>query len=131
MEQSIFNMDMRLMSPFVNASAGQYELVTENINNTDAGDDGNLVPADPNTGRRFDVLFDTVLPAGDYTVAITQFSNFANGPNLSDGFVHDGAGNFTGPACGVIGGSFLDTGSFHHTDRNIRSSIIGVEGIKT
>jgi hypothetical protein len=76
----------------------------------DAGDDGNVVPADPVTGRRFDVLFDQILAAGAYTVAISQFNNFAIGPTLLNGFARQGEGNFTGFDCSVPGGSFLDTG---------------------
>jgi hypothetical protein len=37
----------------------------------------------------------TALLAGDYTVALSQYDNFATGPNLSDGFSLEGAGNFT------------------------------------
>jgi PEP-CTERM motif len=76
----------------------------------DAEDDGNVVPADPVTGRHFDVLFDQVLTAGAYTVAISEFNNFAVGPALSNGFSRQGQGNFTGVDCSVAGGSFLDTG---------------------
>jgi hypothetical protein len=37
-----------------------------------------------------------------------QYDNFANGPNLSNGFIRTGQGNFTGPLTGNPGGSFRD-----------------------
>jgi len=52
----------------------------------DQNDDGEGVPADPDTGARFDTLLEVELDAGNYTVAVSQFSNFAIGPTLSDGF---------------------------------------------
>ncbi len=52
----------------------------------DAGSDGNDVPADPDTGAPFDVLLEITLAAGDYSVAVSQYDNFAAGSDLSDGF---------------------------------------------
>lgn len=57
-------------------------------------DDGAGVPTDI-TGVAYDTLLTTSLAAGNYTVAVMQFDNFANGPNLSNGFVRQGQGNFT------------------------------------
>jgi hypothetical protein len=57
-------------------------------------DGGSLVPADPNTGNQYDTYFSQSLAAGTYTVSISAFSNFAIGPNLSNGF--SGGGNFMG-----------------------------------
>lgn len=57
-------------------------------------DGGSNVPADPTTGRHYDTFLEAMLPAGTYTVAVTAFSNFPAGTNLSDGF--DGGGNFNG-----------------------------------
>ena len=57
----------------------------------------------------FDTCFSSTLTAGSYTVAVTQFDNFASGPNLTDGFQRDGEGNFTGSffeSCS--NGSFCD-----------------------
>ena len=56
-------------------------------------DDGFGVAADSVTGASFDTLFQQNLAAGNYTVSVAAFSNFANGPNLSDGF--EGGGSFT------------------------------------
>lgn len=61
-------------------------------------DDGGcaLVPADSVTGECYDVyLAVNDLPAGKYTVSVMEYDNFANGPNLSDGFLEQGNGNFT------------------------------------
>lgn len=55
----------------------------------------NVVAADPVTGECFDVYLTTILAAGSYLAVISQFDNYAIGPNLSDGFTQDGAGNFT------------------------------------
>jgi hypothetical protein len=53
-----------------------------------ANDDGLGVPADPGTGFAHDSLLESfALPAGMYTVALSQFDNFANGPTLGDGFL--------------------------------------------
>jgi len=54
-------------------------------------DDGEGVPVDPATGAAFDTLFQTTLDPGTYTVGVSAFSNFANGPNLSDGFQGGGS----------------------------------------
>lgn len=67
----------------------------------------NVVAADPVTGECFDVYLATTLAAGSYLAVITQFDNYANGPNLSDGFTQDGAGNFTA-AFGCEPGIFCD-----------------------
>ena len=57
-----------------------------------ANDDGIGVPVDLGTGLALDSLLESfALPAGLYTVALTQSANFANGPMLGDGFL--GAGN--------------------------------------
>lgn len=68
-----------------NASTGA--LITYN-------DDGGSVAADPVTGAGFDSLLTSNLPAGDYTATITQFSSFANGPSLTEGFEGSGQDNF-------------------------------------
>ena len=54
-------------------------------------------------------LNESSLSAGKYTVALTEFFNVPNGPNLSNGFLEAGHGNFTGSElCSAPGGSFLD-----------------------
>jgi len=69
-------------------------------------DDGGcgLVAADPETGQCYDTYFTASLGPGTYTVSVMQYNNFANGPNLSNGFSQQGQGNFTGPDfCGTTG----------------------------
>ncbi len=73
------------------------------------------VPDDPVTGFPFDVNFQAFLPAGAYTVTIQQFSNFAVGPTISDGFLSEGLGNFTGPEFGCSNGIFCDVDGFNRT----------------
>jgi hypothetical protein len=65
----------------------------------DDNDDGDCPPLtiDPISGDCYDTYLElTNLPAGDYTVAVTQYDNFATGPNLSDGFDGTDAVNFDG-----------------------------------
>jgi hypothetical protein len=61
------------------------------------------------TGMCNDAYLAADLKAGSYTLAITEFYNVPVGPNISDGFLMQGQGNFTGPTCGA-------TGAFYETD---------------
>ena len=62
-----------------------------------ADDNGLGVAVDPATGEARDALLDLMaLVAGTYTVALTQFANFANGPTLADGFLGLGGPGFGG-----------------------------------
>lgn len=76
-------------------------------------DGGSSVPADPVTGRHYDTFLTVSLPPGTYTVCIMQYDNFANGPNLSNGFVDTGRGNFTAALYGPPGATdpFWDANS--------------------
>ncbi len=76
----------------------------------DQNDDGNstIIPTDPNTGSFFDTELSVNLTAGDYTVAIMQFDNFAAGPTLSDGFTITGNAFFTAALGGCSNGQFCD-----------------------
>ncbi len=59
-------------------------------------DDGAGVATDPTTGNAYDSLLHMGgLAPGTYTVALTQFDNFANGPTLGDGFSEGSNTNFT------------------------------------
>jgi hypothetical protein len=71
-------------------------------------DGGSAVPADAVTGSHFDTFLQVLLAAGDYTVGVMEFDNFANGPSLADGFRRQGQGNFTGLAFCGREASFLD-----------------------
>jgi hypothetical protein len=64
-------------------------------------EDISVVPADPVSAARFDSYLQLALGAGSYSVALGQFANFPQGPNLSDGFLgsrtssfRDALGNF-------------------------------------
>ncbi|MCA1653927.1 MAG: DVUA0089 family protein [Sphingomicrobium sp.] len=56
-------------------------------------DGGGSVPADAVTGRHYDTFLQALLNPGTYTVSVQAYSNFAVGPNLSNGFT--GGGSFT------------------------------------
>jgi hypothetical protein len=59
-------------------------------------DDGNSsnVGIDPVTGQTYDTFLQTFVDPGQYTVAVSQYDNFA-GENLSDPFPNAGQRNFT------------------------------------
>ena len=57
------------------------------------------VAVDSATGALFDTCLNVTLGTGGYTVAVMQFDNFANGPNLSNGFSKDGNPNFLAGFC--------------------------------
>ncbi len=59
------------------------------INQNDDG--GANVAADSATGSRYDTFLQAALAPGNYTVSVMAYSNFANGPNLSDGFRNSGS----------------------------------------
>lgn len=65
------------------------------------------VGTDPVSGACWDSYYSQPLPAGTYTVYLTEYDNQANGPFLSDGFHQDGQGNFTGPEFTGAPGSFI------------------------
>lgn len=71
------------------------------------------VPNDPLTNDCFDVRAVTVLAAGDYLVAVTQFNNEALGPDFAAGFSKAGA-NFTN-AFGCSAGQFCDVSAENRT----------------
>ncbi len=83
----------------------------------DQNDDGyGYVPFDQTTGLDWDTYLKVDLAPGDYTVAVMQYDNFAIGPYLSDGFMQDGMGNFTGEWQEVAGGSFIDDSGDQRTN---------------
>jgi hypothetical protein len=53
---------------------------------------------DPASGFCWDVGFSLLLTTGDYILALTQDDNTPFGPFLTDGFLRNGQGNFTGPS---------------------------------
>lgn len=66
--------------------------------------DGNT---DMATGFCWDVSLDLMLTAGDYLAVLTEDDNTPLGPFFSDGFLHEGEGDFTGPNYLGMPGSFI------------------------
>jgi hypothetical protein len=85
------------------------------INQNDDG--GANVPADAITGAHYDTYFTASnLAAGDYTVSVMDYANFANGPTLGSGF--------SGGA--LTGGTYRDA-TGHDRDSHWAFDILGVE----
>lgn len=76
--------------PILSLFDGSGNFITRN------DDGGSQVPADAITGLRYDTFLQQLLNPGIYTVAVSQYNNFARGNNLSDGFIHDSEPNFAG-----------------------------------
>jgi hypothetical protein len=66
------------------------------------------VAADPVTGQCWDARLNIQLPAGTYQLVLTEYDNAAFGPTLADGFLRDGAGNFTAAFTGMGATPFWD-----------------------
>jgi hypothetical protein len=96
------------------------------INQNDDGGCG-LVAADAVSANCWDTFLTASLTAGTYTVAVMEYDNFANGPNLSNGFTRTGQGNFTGPLTGHPGESFWDVANTHR-DNHWAFDILNVQG---
>lgn len=60
----------------------------------DQNDDGGFEHVPCDAGRCYDTYLRLLLQPGTYTVSVMAYSNFANGPYLSDGFRN--TGNFNG-----------------------------------
>ena len=89
------------------------------IGQNDDGD-GN-VPADSVTGAHYDTYLHLInLAAGEYTVSIQDYANFAIGPTLGDGF--------TGGA--LTGGTFRDA-TGHNRNGNWAFDVLGAESAST
>ncbi|HZY63522.1 MAG TPA: DVUA0089 family protein [Edaphobacter sp.] len=84
-------------------------------------DGGGNVPADSVTGAHYDTYLHLInLAAGEYTVSIQDYANFANGPTLGDGF--------SGGA--LTGGTFRDA-TGHNRNGNWAFDVLGVESAST
>ena len=92
-------------------------------------DDGAGVPVDAVTGSPFDTLLRSTLSAGTYTVSVMQYDNFANGPNLSDGFLSSGSPTFTS-AFGCSNGRLCDVSAANRTAA-WAFDILGVDSAST
>lgn len=87
----------------------------------DENDDSDFfnIDVDPVTGEEYDSFLTTILPAGTYTVVLTQFGNFFDGIDgdpLSNGFTRVGEPTFTGDDAdsvdtpGLTGMMFIEIG---------------------
>ena len=105
--------DNRLVQQ-INRSEFERPALQINVSRIGENDDGFngtgscAVPADSNTGLEFDTCLVGVLAAGLYTATLMQHDNFANGPNLSAGFVRAGDPTFTGLLGDCSNGQFCD-----------------------
>lgn len=103
-----------------NASDGSEITYNDDGSSSCFGGAASLVPGindgntDPTTGNLYDTCFNSTINPGNYTVAVTEYNNFAVGPNLSDGFMQDGQGNFTS-GYGCSNGKFCDVGGNNRT----------------
>ena len=96
-------------------------------------DDGGSHVAADITGAHFDTWLNlTTLAAGNYSVSVMQYDNFANGPNFSNGFVQAGDPNFAttfnGGSCGT--NQFVDVagaGANSCRDSHWAFDILGVQ----
>ena len=104
--------------PILTLFSGTGDFIDEN---DDASDAGFATNSDPTTMQheQFDSGFEETLTTGLYTVAITQYDNFANGASLFDGFSEQGNATFTS-AFEVPGGTA--TAPFVDVDGNQRTS---------
>jgi hypothetical protein len=93
-------------------------------------DDGNSsnVGTDPVTRQTYDTFLQTFVNPGQYTVAVSQFDNFA-GTNLSDPFPNAGQRNFTdkyncsaGQFCDVNGDSRTNFWAFDIFNVNLATA---------
>lgn len=73
------------------------------------------VAKDPVSGNCFDSYYSQPIPAGTYTLYLTEYDNQANGPFLSSVFSEDGQGNFTGPLFIGKPGSFISIDTTQRT----------------
>jgi hypothetical protein len=96
------------------------------INQNDDGGCGSVAP--DLSGACWDTYFSQTLAAGTYTVSIMEYDNFANGPNLSNGFARDGQGNFTPALTGCSATAFCDVSNsaFNVRDNHWAFDILGV-----
>ena len=62
---------------------------------------------DPATGFCLDAYWSQPLPAGSYTLVLTEGDNRAIGPTFAEGFLRDTQVDFTGPAFLGAPGSFV------------------------
>lgn len=97
------------------------------IHVSDDGGPGN-VPADSETGQHWDAFLQVTLAPGDYLATLTQYDNFANGPNIADGFFRQGDGNFTA-AFGCGAAAFCDVSGVSPYDQRSSHWALDILGV--
>jgi hypothetical protein len=101
-------------------SAGGFDPILSLFDSTGSrvgqNDDGSSpnVTADPATGLTYDTFFQSAVTPGNYTVAVSQYNNFA-GANSTDPFPNTGQPNFTA-SYGCRAGQFCDLGGNSRTN---------------
>ena len=74
----------------------------------------------------WDARLNLAVPAGTYRVVLTQAENLPHGPFVEDGFVHDGAGNFTDISELISNSGFTDS-SLNKRNGSFAVDILGVD----
>jgi hypothetical protein len=99
-----------VLSLFAGALDPNGMLLALNNDGQDPGTSACLSPLanDTVTGACWDSYISALLPAGTYTVALTQSDNLPFGPMFVDGFSRTGQGDFTGPNFTGLPGAFVD-----------------------
>jgi hypothetical protein len=96
---------------------------------------GSLLAYDDDSGVDFDSMISMALDAGSYTLALTMYDNFANGPSLADGFERDNDPFFSQPPnCSEGGGEGggdgpADTVAFCYGTGNWAVDIVDVASV--
>lgn len=85
----------------------------------------NKVAADSVTASCWDAFVAATLPSGAYQLVLTESENMPFGPNLTDPFVYDGAGNFTAAPGITLPAGFWD---FSPNRRN-NSYAVDISGV--
>jgi hypothetical protein len=80
---------------------------------------------DPTTNYCLDAYLRDVLTPGSYLLDLTEYDNIPVGPNLSDGFLEQGQGDFTGRNVLGMPGAFIDPGGNQRTS----SYFVTVDGV--
>lgn len=114
-------------------SAGGFDPILSLFDSTGsliAENDDGFGPADPSTGASFDAEFSQVLAAGSYAVAISQYDNFAIGPDLSDGFALTGDPFFTA-FNGCSNGQFCDVSGVSPFDNRTNEWALDILNVET
>jgi len=83
------------------------------------------VAADPVTTSCWDAFVAATLPSGTYQLVLTESENMPFGPNLTDPFVYDGAGNFTAAPGITLPAGFWD----FWPDRRNNSYAVDISGV--